>query len=497
MLSFLQCLLPMLGHRVLAVARTTTGIGDATCENDAGEKACQGEAGAVPPYWPYKGGNLNRSGFSPHVGAVDLVHPSWLFEEPDRFAKEVRHPNRMKVFHSSPIIDANLNVFIQSTTGWVYSMDRWGRLRWSFDTTDFNPGNLALLDGILYTATQGGVAWAIDATTGNEVWRRKVAIAFPSDTHSLVAVGDIVLTACNRFHTLKIFNRSVDFGNENVCALHATDGSLKWNYSMTERSNNISYNQQLAVVDNSVVFSDVNGGVYRVSLEEGREIWFEPGVTSTPPSFTTGTLVVGPNDAVYNVFNEGPYFGGQTGWLRVHDIRTGAVLWNRSFHEGVNAAPTVGPTRPGGPLAVVVAVGDNAACWPYTRWTRLKQWLGLERWPALHGKILALDALTGETLWSFDAPPWNNVVAGSTWQDKCCADIWGNLAIDSDGTVYANWSGGKAFALRDANGDGRIDPDDDREVSSYHHGFGSNGITAIAPGLTVVPSCRQIIGYAT
>jgi len=61
--------------------------------------------------------------------------------------------------------------------------------------------------------------------------------------------------------------------------------------------------------------------------------------------------------------------------------------------------------------------------------------------------------------------------------------------------VYASWSGGKTFALRDANKDGKIDETSPEEYSEYAHGHGSNSNSAVVPGLTVVGTCNDMLGY--
>merc|ERR1719221_1129916 len=36
------------------------------------------------PFWPCKGGNLNRSGTSLYVGSFNFEKPAWTFEEPEK-----------------------------------------------------------------------------------------------------------------------------------------------------------------------------------------------------------------------------------------------------------------------------------------------------------------------------------------------------------------------------------------------------------------------------
>ncbi|CAE8642790.1 unnamed protein product [Polarella glacialis] len=476
-------------------------------ENDAGNILLQRASRAVAaqvsdkelrtelpaPFWPFKGGNSNRTGASPYTGVFDLAEPTWSFEEPERHSKGPHMPT-MKVFHGTPIIDGEKNVYIQSTTGWVYSLTSDGKLRWSFETSDANPGNLAFLEGVVYTISQDGTAFAIEAASGKALWQNKVCFAGSADTHSLVAVPGFVILACSAverpgtvFERVvgTVLNASVLSGSTDVCALRADDGQLRWTFRLRngigpKGSGLMGYNEMPAVVDGSVVFSDYFGGVYRVSLEDGKEQWYVPGGGLW--FSTAGGVVVGADGRVYVAMNRGR---GQ-GMLRVHDLSDGAVLWNQTFSEEINAGVAVGPSQRDGPTAVVVAVGNNVECAPHTGPPAAVR----------HAKIQVIDSQTQQLLWGFDLPASSAPCAGIvSLFDSCCPDVFGNPTIGIDGSVFVNWSGGFSYALRDANGDGRIDMEDPAEFSSYHHGGGSNGNSAIAPGLVVVPSCWKIFGF--
>lgn len=431
----------------------------------------------IVPYWPVKGGNMNHSGFSPFTGTHNLTSPIWRFSEPNKSAKGPDVPS-MKVFHGSPVIDESSNVYIQSTTGWVYSLTPSGALRWSVELSAGNPGNLALADGFAFTCSQDGVAWAIDTATGNVAWSRKIAHKCADDTHSLTAVDGTILTACKRYPETPV-------GSDSICALSATDGQTKWNYSLAMTHKGFAFNPVHNVVGDSIIFNDIAQGVYRVSLTDGSEEWYKPG-PSEPIEMSTAGLVVGPNNKAYLGANMKPN-GATRGVVRSFDISTGQALWNVSFVEGVNAAPAVGPLGPDGRIAVIVTVGDNLACLPIPFFTGVK-----------HAQVKALDAETGAELWTFSAPEYSMSIAGNFLPfDVCCPDVWGQPALGADGTVYVNWSGGISFALRDANGDGTVDPNDAAEVSVYHHGNGSNGNTALAPHLTVAVTCEELLAYSS
>eukprot|EP00913_Durusdinium_trenchii_P035857 g33554.t1 len=149
-------------------------------------------------YHPTKGGNANHSGYSPYLGVADVSFPSWTFLHPEVPPKGARTASA-RVFHGSPVIDADSNVYIQSTSGWIFSLNREGKLRWSFDLNSEdpqNPGNMALLDGTAFVCTEDGVAWAIDLVAGLERWRRKIATHCSTDPFSITAGGGGDLDEC-------------------------------------------------------------------------------------------------------------------------------------------------------------------------------------------------------------------------------------------------------------------------------------------------------------
>merc|ERR1712032_1188459 len=122
----------------------------------------------------------------------------------------------------------------------------------------------------------------------------------------------------------------------------------------------------------------------------------------------------------------------------------------------------------------------------------------LSTMPKVHvtGTVYAMNAQTGERLWTFMPPAWEKpACAGSTWEQPCLPDLWSAPTIGGDGTVYINWSaGGVTYALRDANGDGVIS---DGEISSYDAGSAATGPPAVAPGMLTVTTCRRQVTFLT
>eukprot|EP00441_Pelagodinium_beii_P022538 CAMPEP_0197657178 /NCGR_PEP_ID=MMETSP1338-20131121/44466_1 /TAXON_ID=43686 ORGANISM="Pelagodinium beii, Strain RCC1491" /NCGR_SAMPLE_ID=MMETSP1338 /ASSEMBLY_ACC=CAM_ASM_000754 /LENGTH=676 /DNA_ID=CAMNT_0043233491 /DNA_START=72 /DNA_END=2102 /DNA_ORIENTATION=- len=424
---------------------------------------------------PMKGGNANHSGFSPFRGPPDLSTTAWSFHIPDSVPTGFI-TSAMSVFHGSPMMDSAMNIYIQSTSGFIYSLDKWGSLRWTFQMVGRdpqNPGNLALLNGVAYTCTDDGTAWAIDMNTGQEKWRRRIAKHCSWDTFSTAAAEDTVIFPCNP----GLDPENLD-GSTGLCAVGASDGSAKWMYNLAQH-NSKGYSMAPAIVGDSVYFSDVAGAAYSISLQDGKERWYTQGPPN--PHLTTGSLVVGPNGKAYNGFSVGTS-SNITGIVRAHSLDGGKVLWTKTFIEGINVAPAVGPY--GRKTAVVVAVGNNLECNHIPSITSRKR-----------GQIYVLDGETGREIWHFDLPYYSVSTAGNIPRRTCCPDVMGQPTLASDGTVYVNWSGGKQFALKDVNKDGKVDANSKKEFAYFHHGKGSNAQSALAAGFLVSSVCDRLIAF--
>jgi len=432
-----------------------------------------------------KGGNLNHSGYSAFGGIWDISVPAWSFAIPRGDARGLASAGA-RAFYGSPVVDNASNIYIQSTAGTIFSLEgASGRLRWrhELDSSDPQyPSNLALANGTLFTCSRDGTAWAFNMSTGWEQWRRQIADHCSDDAFSPTAVGDIVLFACN---PSSVNDAQDSGGNVAVCAVSTTDGSEVWTYSLRPHHGK-GYNMAPAVVGDRVFFGDVSGASYCISLRSGRELWYHPGTYRA--MFTTGGLVVGPDNRAYNGFNmgeDGDKGPRSTGLVTSHDLETGRLLWNKSFPEGVNAAPAVGPYGAQGATAVVVAVGYNLDCSSQPKLTFKK-----------NAQIVVLDAETAEEIWSFDAPPYALSCAGNSPEQACCPSVWSQPTLAADGTVYVNWSGGKLFALRDVNSDGKIDANNPAEFAFFHHGKGSNSQSALVPGMLVAACCDRVLAFS-
>mmetsp|Transcript_135945 Transcript_135945/g.422339 ORF Transcript_135945/g.422339 Transcript_135945/m.422339 type:complete len:453 (+) Transcript_135945:59-1417(+) len=405
-------------------------------------------------FWAGKNGDLSRTGASRFTAPRDVsVKPTWSFD-----AGLVR---------AAPLIDAQKNIYLSTIRGEVYKMTKGGGTLWHYQADSSLPGVPAIANGLLFTASTSGFVVALDMATGVPRWSTKVAPFISGDTWSVTADASVVAVPVKT---------SAALNNNEVVVLDARNGSIRWRF----RPDTPVYNLLAAIIDDSLVFSDASGRTYRLDLANGRVLW-KFNATSLL-DFSTGGAVVGPNRVVYVTSNVGNQGNVQSsvgrGRLTALSVDTGARLWYQDTHLQSNNAPAVGHLHPsgGGGLSVVVGVGENPDMPPQRSGQKV-------------GKVFAFDASTGRRLdWSFSLPVWGfAAAAGDTLFHTCLPDAFSNPAIGGDGTVYIGFEDGHLYAMRDADGDGRLSAS---EVSSHNFGNAFQGSPGIAPGMLVATPCN-------
>lgn len=412
---------------------------------------------ASSSYWySVRGVDAGRSGYCPGaVGPFPLPAPAWSLEVPGLN------------FHQTPVIDDLLNIYTTSDNGTIFSFSKDGQKRWEFQPKSIRCQNPSLFDGKLYTACANGQVVVLRMDTGEEVWSRQVFDGLPTDAYTVSATED--------FLVIPMADTGLDFGGAwGVALLDRADGRLRWSYNVsTMAPKSYVINLDPCILNESIILSDTSGGVYRLSVEDGSEIWRVPGLDEG--TFTLGGVACA-GDMVFNGYSRADGSGG----LRALSIDSGSLAWNRAFPKVVHNAPAIGRIHNHPSPAVIVGMGEPPGRpWPL---------------PAnITGKVVAVDAVSNEVIWTFEPPPWHHWgAAGSTFEQLCFPDLFSAATIDADGTVYINWSAaGITYALRDANADGIISLQDPREVSAADLGSAATGPPALAPGMIFVNTCRR------
>lgn len=237
------------------------------------------------------------------------------------------------------------SAIITTATGLSSAQSSADRINWKFTIDDEWRIRTAptIIDGIVYFGYGGGTVYAVDAATGEEVWRYDIGASVRSTPQ--VVAGTVYVGA----------------SDNNLYALDADSGDEIWTFSTGERSNRTGVVSS-PTVSNGTVFvgnrflrgTGPDTGVYAIDTETGTEKWsFETGATvEASPLVVNGTVVVGSQDN--NVY--------------ALDEQTGTEIWSYSTSAAV-ASPAYS--------ANTVFIGNE------------------------NGKLFALDINSGENKWTF------------------------------------------------------------------------------------------------
>jgi len=291
-------------------------------------------------------------------------------------------------------------------------------------------------------------------------------------------------------------------------ALNASNGDYLWHYFADE----VVWNAAPATPgDGTLLFASSCGGASRITFG-GKLIW-RVGAPKAPGRFCgTGGGSLGPNGIFYTEYtkNDG------SAQVSAYQVSDGKLMWTRTFEKyGGGQYPAVGKLGPEGPLAVVVAIGDNPGIPPWLLFPSesLQNLNGLNKYlhdpdyrkevhaPRQVNAVVAMDATTGKLLWRWEEDIWDHFAAAGDEDENmlrravqrspenpiCLPDLQGIPLITGDGTVYASSShGGDLTAIRDKNGNGIIDAN---EVSKFATGKAFLNSPSVAPGLLVAAPC--------
>lgn len=494
----------MLSLVCLVVILQVEGVVEPTCS--VGESCANEKDKSRKYYWPTAFGHPSHYGVAPWPQPTNLSTSfSWRWHHPDG------------VFHELPIavvIDDQKNVYA-SAERYSYKLSPNGEVIWKYQQIAGTPDGPSIMDGTFFGDTTSGHVFAVDMETGKEKWVKKVDTTICGDTGFLSAYHGVVIvsTGTKECHAGP--------GCKTVRALNASNGNQLWEFD----TDNAMWDFMAQFTqDDTVIFQDSSGVIYRLELERGKLLWKNGGV---PGSWTDGTQFLGSNGIVYQTNNDLEMTGsGNLGAYRVSD---GTFLWKQEVPKSPNTSPVVGRLGKSDRLSVVMPIGHQTGfgafpptvlfLWSWfswlgvtTAWIILKPihlfsiWLGdyqrfLWRTVPRQHDIYVFDAETGSLQWKWEGPINYQVNANgdeAAFQDRvnlkmrtaCWPTPWSAARIGSDGTIYVGDESGIFFAIRDVNGDNRIDDD---EVSAFNTqtNFPSCG-SAHAPGMVVVANCDSI-----
>jgi outer membrane protein assembly factor BamB len=323
---------------------------------------------------------------------------------------------------------------------------------WSFSTgSGNNAGNVVEANGVVYAPSAIGTLYAINASTGQQVWSFASGRGYASSGSAPVYDSGMVFTVCN-----------TSASSQGICALNAADGSLSWSYTY---SNSKAYDGTPPVVASGLVFFEAcTSSCAYVALHEdtGKLSWRvkEPqgkceGNGGITPAVYQGYLFVGftclggTNDAIVelntatgglvrNLNTQGIVDGQNAGlsvangvayvmdfssnyqWFFADDVAHGAPMYTWFYWQGLSPSmPAISPKYNYEVTSEEIWANKNDG--QYLSGLRcrhhLKPWcrpLSVTSWPsvangvvfaACPGSPCAIDGTSEALLWSGSGAP--------------------------------------------------------------------------------------------
>jgi outer membrane protein assembly factor BamB len=276
-----------------------------------------------------------------------------------------------------------------------------GRSAWNFSL----PGMILItspvvLNNTLFFSTGNNDIFALDATTGQEIWHRRIK---DLDGWSLAVAGDTLFTTS--------FDRSAGDTSKyhgDLFALFASNGSTKW------QSNLGNGESSELTVSNGAIFAGtryLDDSVHTIDARTGVLIWkirnYPQGVME-PPTVDNGTVYFGDEGTVYAVFAKNgsqKWTSNETGILSVGPV---VVQDGRIYTISVIISPT-GDRFAEGVRALDTSTGNVS--WTFDGWNSSSESVTTPL-VATHDTIFfgnsvnttyAVDSSTGTVKWTYNA----------------------------------------------------------------------------------------------
>jgi len=369
-------------------------------------------------------------------------------------------PNYSGSFASTPVADGT-TVYVQDLQSNVYALDRTtGRARWAhrYHALNEGPNGLAVDDRRVYGATDSD-AFALSVSTGRELWR----LHLTSATEQFVDVAPVVWEGL-------VFTSTVGFypgGRGAIYALDAATGAVRWKFDTIEKPWRypleagggglwypVSVDSQGRLYAGNSNPSPwggspkrPNGGAFPGSVlytdsllvldaRSGRFVWHDQVTPHDVRDYDfQATPILATVDGDELVFG-----AGKAGRVIAWDRGTRRRLWTAvvGLHRNdIGPLPrrrvTVCPGLLGG-VETPMAYADGRLFVPVVDLCGWGSASGRQQLTSLDpsqgkGRLVALDAATGRTLWERRLPS----------PDFGCATVSNDVVFTStfDGTVYA------------------------------------------------------------
>jgi|GEM_PF-3668479 len=225
----------------------------------------------LSPGWPKAGGDMfNRGQGSPVGLAMNMVWEAGVADIPV----------------TQCAVDSAGNSYLGTYTGFLYALDPSGNIRWTYPPENFSfaedPmwGGAAIgTNGLIYTGSNEGALYALNASNGSLVWKYQTRSAI--DTSPSVGLNGTVYTASS---------------DGVLYALNGTTGRLAWTRAIANGPCQLT---TPAIGNDYLIYvGTATGWIYAVSPKDGSVVWrylADSAVVVPPTVGTDGTVYVATN----------------------------------------------------------------------------------------------------------------------------------------------------------------------------------------------------------
>jgi outer membrane protein assembly factor BamB len=305
---------PSVGNRIPILSRIDSGANVDT--------AISAVAVILPPEetntdWPQAGGTANKS--YGHLALAQSPRKVWDVA--------ITGSSNKRRLAAAPVIGGG-KLFAMDTDGTLTTFDAGsGSRRWQRRFTLPNEGTNSLFgggasfdNGNLFVTTGLGEVAALDAATGNEIWRVKPA--GPLRGSPTIAFGAVyVMTQDNQIH-----------------ALNVEDGKPLWNESGSSGQTGVFGVAAAAAGQGTVIAGYSTGELVAYRYENGRTLWSDALART---SIATAVGVLTDVDADPIIDNGRVYALGQGGRMAAYELVSGQRIWELNL-AGISTPAVAG-----------------------------------------------------------------------------------------------------------------------------------------------------------
>lgn len=206
-------------------------------------------------------------------------------------------------------------LFVGSNNGKVYSVDMAkGTINWEFDTKSEVVAEPLLDEGVLYFISGAQSVYALDASSGKQIWiysRQDTSGSMTIRGGSKPALSNGVLYS--------------GFSDGSLVALNSKTGTEQWEITLNRNTRFKDIDSSPVIDEDILLINSYDDKLYCISKNKGEIMWSSPyGGSSTP-------LVDG--DRIFS--------GSSRGEMVALNKKDGALLWKHETTHGIYIEPIV------------------------------------------------------------------------------------------------------------------------------------------------------------